>query len=176
MNAKLLFWLFLSLFVIEISSGLAAQEPVPEESESVWVEGLGNPEVARLSEDVLAITGLYHTHGEGGVAAGIILTQESVIFSDAGMTIASAEFIWNTAQEVMGERKNVLLILTHHHSDHTFGMRVFKDKGAKVIAHSGVKMFFSMRGMVYKEFLLNRLGWDAKKGDEIFSHILIGPV
>lgn len=136
--------------------------------------GLGNPEVHQLTENVYAITGLYHPAGEeAGVTAGIIFTPQSVIFIDAGSTIASAEYIWNIAREKIKGGEKLYLILSHHHSDHIFGMHVFREKGVTVIAHDGVQTFMSNRGMHYKDFLLNRLGWDAKKGDEIFGRVVL---
>jgi len=45
------------------------------------------------------------------------------------MTIASAEFIWRSAQKRVCGHKSLYLIITHHHSDYVFGMRVLKRKG-----------------------------------------------
>ena len=65
-------------------------------------EGLGNPKVFRLAEKVFAVEHLYHYKGpQAGVNAGIILTTESVIFIDSGMSIASAEYLWRLAQKKM---------------------------------------------------------------------------
>lgn len=163
----------ISILLIGGSPLLAGQPQAMRDAGQGWVEGIGNPNVTRLSDNVLAITGLYHTGGEDGVTAGIIFTRESVVFIDAGMTIASAEFIWNEAYRLMGNRKKFYLILTHHHSDHIFGMRVFKEKGAKVISHSCVQLFFNRRGVQYKEFLVNMLGWSADKGDSIFGDVVL---
>jgi glyoxylase-like metal-dependent hydrolase (beta-lactamase superfamily II) len=104
--------------------------------------GLGDPKVHRVTENVYAITDLYHTAGKGfGVNAGIIFTTQSIIFIDSGMTIASGKFLHQTASDQMRGQEDLYLILTHHHSDHVFGMRVLKEKGAKVIAHAGVRKF-----------------------------------
>ncbi|UCF04118.1 MAG: MBL fold metallo-hydrolase [bacterium] len=172
--------LYLNIIIVQISILLIGASPSSagkpqaiHDSEEGWIEGIGNPKVTRLSDNVLAITGLYHTGGENGVTAGIIFTRESVIFIDAGMTIDSAEFIWNEARKYIGNRKMFYLILTHHHSDHIFGMRVFKEKGAKVISHSWLKSFISMRGEQYKKFLLNMLKWSTDKGDRIFGDVVL---
>jgi len=51
--------------------------------------GLGDPKVHRITDNVYAITGFYHTTGRGfGVNAGIIFTAKSVVFIDSGMTIS----------------------------------------------------------------------------------------
>jgi glyoxylase-like metal-dependent hydrolase (beta-lactamase superfamily II) len=133
--------------------------------------GLGNPEVHKLTDNVYAVTGLYHTNGS--VNAGIIFTENSVIFIDSGMTIASGEFLWKTARERMKGDEKLYLILTHHHSDHTFGMRVIKEKGAKIIAHKIVKEELKDDNGFYKNFIIKSCGWDKKKGDEILGDVVL---
>lgn len=138
---------------------------------SAKLPGLGNPEVHKLTNDVYAVTGLYHP--DGSVNAGIIFTENSVIFIDSGMTIASGEFLWKTAQERMKGDEKLYLILTHHHSDHTFGMRVMKEKGAKIIAHKIVKEELKDDNGYYKNFIIKSCGWDKKKGDEILGDVVL---
>lgn len=133
--------------------------------------GLGNPKVHKLTNDVYAVTGLYHS--DGSVNAGIIFTENSVIFIDSGMTVASGEFLWNIAQKRMKGDEDLYLILTHHHSDHTFGMRVMKDKGAKIIAHKIVKEELKDDNGFYKNFIIKACGWDKKKSDKILGDVVI---
>jgi glyoxylase-like metal-dependent hydrolase (beta-lactamase superfamily II) len=137
--------------------------------------GLGNPNVHKLETDVLAITGLYHTSIAKGfsVNSGMIFTDKSVVLIDCGMTIASSEFLWKLAKERMHGRERLYLILTHHHSDHVFGMRVFKEKGAQIIAHKGVKEELENDNGRYKTFIAERMGWDSKKADEILGNVII---
>jgi len=138
-------------------------------------EGLGNPSVHKLSANVWAITGLYHTAGSRGysVNAGIITTEKSIVFIDSGMTINSAEYIWRIAQEKMPEYDKLYLILTHHHSDHAFGMRVFKEKGAQIIAPRGVGEELRDDNGKYKSFIAEKMGWDSKRADEILGEVVI---
>lgn len=162
-----------SIILTVIPLLLSLQTNATDMAQEDRAEGIGDPTVAGLSDNVLAITGLYHTGGKDGVNAGIILTRESVLFIDAGMSVASAEFIWNEAAKIMGDRNNLYLILTHHHSDHIFGMRIFTEKGAEVISHSGTRTFIGSRGAYYKDFLLRKLGWDDEKGDRVFGDIVL---
>ncbi len=166
---KLWLLLLLSFFLIIIR---VKMHPLDEGS---IPPGLGNPVVHRISEDVYAVTGLYHTGiGKGFYTnAGIIFTSRSVIFIDSGMTISSAEFLWKTASEWMKGDEKLYLILTHHHSDHIFGMRVFKEKGARIIAHSMVKEELKDDNGYYKQFIIKRMGWDSKKGDEILGDVVL---
>lgn len=139
------------------------------------VPGLGDPKVTEIAKNVLAVTGLYHSaEGRFYVNAGIIFTDKSIIFTDTGMSIASGEFLWKIARKKMKGDENLNLILTHHHSDHVFGMHVLKEKGAKVIAHETVRYWFKrFTGERYKKFLAERQGWSPEKADEIFGKVVL---
>jgi len=100
-----------------------------------------------------------------------LLLKKRSIFIDSGMTIAAAEFLWKIAEEKMTPGQKIYLILTHHHSDHIFGMRIFKGKGAEVIAHPGVNEFLANNGERYRQFILKSSGWDQKKADEILGDV-----
>lgn len=136
---------------------------------------LANPIVHEISQNVLAITGLYHSaEGKFFVNAGIIFTSRSVIFIDAGMTISSGEFLWRTAKKRMKGDEDLYLILTHRHSDHVFGMRIIKENGAKIIAHKIVSMMFkNFSGEQYKQFLVERQKWSKEKGDRIYGDVVL---
>ena len=135
--------------------------------------GLGNPAVHRITENVYAITDLYHTSNGFGTNAGIIFTPRALVFIDSGMTIASGEFLWQTACEQLHGQEDLYLILTHHHSDHVFGMRVLKEKGARVIAHTEVREFLENDNGRYKRFIVEKCGWDSQEGDEILGDVLV---
>ncbi len=136
--------------------------------------GLGRPKVHRVAGDVYAVTDLYHSAGgKSGVNAGIIFTKGNVVFIDAGMSIASGEYLWNLAREKMKGNEKIFLILTHHHSDHVFGMRVFKDRGATVLTHPAVAD--SLRGDKgqYKAFIAKASGWTERQADEILGEVIL---
>lgn len=137
--------------------------------------GLGSPEVIEIAENVLAVMGLYHSAESGfTVNAGIIFTDQSVVFIDSGMSIASGEFLWGIAQKRMKGDEDIYLILTHHHSDHVFGMHAIKKRGAKVIAHSITGMWFRrLPGDQYKKFLAERDGWPPEKADRVYGNVVL---
>lgn len=137
--------------------------------------GLGSPEVIEIAENVLAVTGLYHSaESEFTVNAGIVFTDQGVIFIDSGMSIASGEFLWEIAQKRMKGDEDIYLILTHHHSDHVFGMHAIKKRGAKVIAHNITGMWFRrLPGDQYKKFLAERDGWPPEKADRIYGDVVL---
>ena len=114
--------------------------------------GLGDPVIRKITGDVWCITNLYHPAEDFHVNAGVVFTENSVVFIDSGMTIASAEFIWNAAAQWMKGGEELYLILTHHHSDHVFGTRVFKDRGATIIGHEGITEELAGDNGFYKNF------------------------
>lgn len=136
--------------------------------------GLGNPVIHEISENVYAVTGMYHYAGEdAGTNAGIIFTDKSIVFIDAGFTIASAEFLWNLAEKRMMGNEKLVLILTHHHGDHTFGMRVMKERGATVLAHRSINEWLKDDNGRYKQFIIRKTNVGTQKGDEIYGDVLL---
>ena len=140
--------------------------------------GLGSPEVTEIAKNVLAVTGLYHSEESGfTVNAGIIFTDQSVVFIDSGMSIASGEFLWKVAEKRLKGDEDIYLILTHNHSDHVFGMHAIKKRGAKVIAHKITGMWFRrLPGKQYKKFLAERDEWPPEKADRVYGNVVLsGP-
>jgi glyoxylase-like metal-dependent hydrolase (beta-lactamase superfamily II) len=136
--------------------------------------GLGKPVLHWITPRVLAITGLFHAAGEAfGVNAGIIFTENSTIFIDCGMTIAAGEFLWQTTYEQTGGDGDFYLTLTHHHSDHVFGMQALRDKGARVIAHEGVQKFLKDDNGQYKRFIMESYGLEGPQGEVILGEVAL---
>lgn len=141
------------------------------------VPGVGNPKAHEIDKNVYAITDLYHSAGEGfGTNAGIIITSKSVVFIDASMSIASGEFLWKVAEQKMKGGENLYLIITHHHADHVFGMRVMGDRGAKIIGHGMLEGWIQrLDGSQYKQFIAQRAGWTSEERDRIFGDVVLTP-
>ncbi len=159
-----------TIFIVACSVTYACLSIVDDQA-----PGLGSPEVIEIAEDVLAVTGLYHSAESGfTVNAGIIFTDQSVVFIDSGMSIASGEFLWEIAQKRMKGNEDIYLILTHHHSDHVFGMHAIKKRGAKVIAHTITGMWFRrLPGERYKKFLAERDDWPPEKADRVYGNVVL---
>lgn len=134
---------------------------------------VGSPKVYELHAGVHAVIGLYHISGGLGTNAGIIVTPDSVVFIDSGMTISSAEFLWHVAQEHMSGNEDLYLILTHHHSDHVFGMRVMKEKGARVIAHSSVQEYLDDPDGKYLEFIKGLMRCSPEEAEETLGDVFL---
>lgn len=95
------------------------------------LKGIGNPSISKITDGVYAIIDLYHPAEGAGTNAGFIIDQGNVVVIDSGMSVASGQFIWSQILKINDKIDHVTLILTHHHSDHVFGMRVFKEKEQK---------------------------------------------
>lgn len=136
----------------------------------------------RLKENAYGITRLFHLSNVG-VNAGFIVTKNSIIHVDAGMTVADGKSLLVQSNKEAKKKDNLFLILTHHHSDHIFGMRVFKEAGAKVIAHKNVRKFLSHRTLplfqnsltTYKPFIVRlmvrKLSYTKEKAEEILGDV-----
>jgi len=138
--------------------------------------------VHNLAKNVFGVTGLYHP--AGSVNAGFLLTKKFVIHIDAGMTINDGKFLLKSSTEKLGRKPKVIwLILTHNHSDHIFGMNVFKKNNAKVVAHEWVRHFLNHRTLPffkrvkdsYKTFIVKmvskRLSYSQKQIEEILGDV-----
>ncbi len=168
--------LFAGLYSAPVAS--FAQDPLIVRADSLrdaWGNhpGLGKPVVHRLSDDVYAVEGLYHSSGEPGVNAGIVFANDNVVFVDCGMSVISGEFLWAIAATRMSGDERVIVVLTHHHSDHVFGMSVFADRGAKFIAHQTTAWFLRERGSQYKAFIANMEGWTSQQADSILGDVAL---
>jgi glyoxylase-like metal-dependent hydrolase (beta-lactamase superfamily II) len=95
------------------------------------------PHVERVADGAYAVMGLYHP--QGSVNAAFIVTPRSIVFVDAGMTADDGRAVWREATRRYPRRRQIFLVLTHFHCDHTFGMGYFKTRGAVVIGHRAIR-------------------------------------
>ena len=74
--------------------------------------------------------------------AGFVVTPAGVVVIDA---LGSPEL----ARRLMGEIAKVTLkpihtvVLTHYHADHIYGLQVFKDAGARIVAHGAAREYLT---------------------------------
>ena len=68
--------------------------------------------------------------------AGFVVTPGGVVVIDAlGSPALARELVAQIAK--ITDKPVTHVILTHYHADHIYGLQVFKDLGAKIIAHKG---------------------------------------
>jgi glyoxylase-like metal-dependent hydrolase (beta-lactamase superfamily II) len=126
---------FLSLF---IAAPLLAADYPPV---SVKVEAV---QVGRHSWYVPGLAGAASRENEGFMSnAGFVVTQEGVVVFD---TLGSPSL----ANEMLKQIRRVtpapikIVIVSHYHADHYYGLQVFKDLGAEIWAHQGANGVFQL--------------------------------
>ena len=126
--------LFLAVWMLALP--LAAQEDEPAE---VSVE----MPLIRVSEHVWYVQGkpVVATGNEGFVSnAGVVVTGDGVVVFDALGTPALARKLVRRIRELTDQpiRK---VVVSHYHADHVYGLQVFKDLGAEIIAPAGAEAY-----------------------------------
>jgi len=91
----------------------------------------------RVAKNVYAVLDMFHPIG---VNAGFIATKMHIVYVDAGLTIPCAQTILDYSLAVAPKNKPMYLIFTDHHLDHIFGMKVFKEAGAKTLGHANLDL------------------------------------
>jgi glyoxylase-like metal-dependent hydrolase (beta-lactamase superfamily II) len=145
------------------------------------------PELHRLDKGVYGVTNLTMPFPGIGVNAGFITTSSKIINIDSGLTINDGTYLLNTARNKANHQKEIQLILTHHHSDHIFGMRVFREARAKVLAHKNLHRFLSHRQLplfrtsyaTYKPFIIKMMTkrqlCTREKAESILGDVKLSP-
>lgn len=88
---------------------------------------------------------VYYVLGEAGTAtdnegfisnAGFVVTDEGVVVFD---TLGSPSLAWALRQRIreITDQPVVKVVVSHYHADHIYGLQVFKDEGAEIIAPRG---------------------------------------
>ena len=78
------------------------------------------------------------TENEGFISnAGFVVTDAGVVVFDA---LGSPSLGWALRQHIAAitDKPVVKVVVSHYHADHIYGLQVFKDEGAEVIAPRGV--------------------------------------
>jgi len=87
----------------------------------------------------------YYVQGEAGMAtenegfisnAGFVVTNEGVVLFDA---LGTPSLAWTLLQKIreITDKPITHMIVSHYHADHIYGLQVFKEEGAKIIAPAG---------------------------------------
>src|SRR4029077_4306734 len=82
-------------------------------------------------------------HVEGGTANNLIVAmKDHLVIVDAPYGEVQSRWVIDAAKKKYPGKPIRYLVLTHHHMDHTGGMRTYVAEGAKVIVPSPDKAFF----------------------------------
>jgi cyclase len=128
--------------------------------------------VQEVGPHTYAVTNLGHPDLIA-VNAGFVIVSAAIVFIDTGMTVSDGRYLWQVARQLAPRCQKSFLVLTHHHSDHTFGMRVFCEGGAEVIAHVGVRAFLEDDRGRYKAFIIERYMASQEEGDRILGQVVL---
>jgi len=96
----------------------------------------------------------WYVQGKAGIAtdnagfisnAGVIVTDEGVVIVDA---LGSPSLAYKLVQKIkkITDKPIVKVVVTHYHADHIYGLQVFKELGAEIIAPDGVYEYIDSEG------------------------------
>ena len=89
---------------------------------------------------------VYYVQGKAGIAtdnegfisnSGFIVTDEGVVIFDALGTPSLANLLLTKIRSVT-DKKIIKVVVSHYHADHIYGLQVYKELGAQIIAPKGV--------------------------------------
>lgn len=126
-------FLAISMFLASVSFGFASDSA--ETSVDMKLE-----QVSEHAWYVMGAAGTA-TDNEGFISnAGIIFTPDGIVIVDALGTPALARKLLGLIRE-HSSLPIRYVIVTHYHADHIYGLQVFKEEGAKIIAPSGADLY-----------------------------------
>ena len=125
------------VFIFIISSVLFGCD---QSNESIYPATDVEMELKQVSEHV------YYVQGQAGIAtdnegfisnAGFIVTDDGVVVFDALGTPSLADLFLKKIRTVT-DKPILKMVVSHYHADHIYGLQVFKELGAEIIAPKGV--------------------------------------
>lgn len=114
-------------------------ENSPYESTSVEMD------LQRITPHAYYVLGLpgTPTDNEGfSTNAGVVITDEGVVVIDSLGTPSLAYLLLSKIRAIT-DKPIVKVIATHYHADHIYGLQVFKDEGAQIIAPGGAREYLA---------------------------------
>ena len=99
---------------------------------------------------------VYFVQGATGVATDNqgFISNSAVIIGDDGITVVDALGSPSLAEQLLAEIRKISdlpvkrVIATHYHADHIYGLQVFEEQGAEVMAPAGVEEYLQSQAAV----------------------------
>ena len=116
-----------------------AGEQQPPENGSVYAPASVDMKVRQVSEHVYYVEGApgVATDNEGFISnAGFVVTGAGVVVFDALGTPSLGQLLLEKIRTITDEPV-VRVILSHYHADHIYGLQVFEDLDAEILAPAG---------------------------------------
>lgn len=139
-RAKVLVFLMVIFFAGSVSAA--------DGDTSIWSKTAYEP-VAVAMELVQVSPHAYYVQGPPGTPtdnggfmsnAGVVVTDEGVVVFDALGTPSLAYLLLSKIRAIT-DKPIKKVVMSHYHADHLYGLQVFKEQGAEVIAPAGVKEY-----------------------------------
>ena len=124
----------LELTVTEVKPNAAADIPVPDN-----VRQAGNPYIKVTSQK--AADGVWYVTG-GSHHSVVIEMQDHIIVVEGPLNDDRALAVIKEARTLVPSKPIKYLIVSHHHFDHSGGVRAFAGEGATVITHDASRPYF----------------------------------
>ena len=134
-------------FIFILASALLACN---QSTETVYPATDVEMKLKQVSEHV------YYVQGKAGIAtdnegfisnAGFIVTDDGVIVFDALGTPSLAALFLTKIRSIT-DKPILKVIMSHYHADHIYGLQVFKEQGAQIIAPKGAMDYLSSAAAV----------------------------
>ena len=122
-------WGLLAALFLTLDS--QAAEPYPPISVDMPIKQVGEHSYYALGGAGMA------TDNEGFISnAGFVVTEAGVVLFDA---LGTPSLAWALRQRIreVTDQSVVKVIVSHYHADHIYGLQVFADEGAKILAPRG---------------------------------------
>ena len=141
---------FLAVGMLVAGCDLNNGNGVSNKPAAIWKNSPYEPtnvamELIQVSPQVYYVTGPpgTPTDNDGFMSnAGVVITDEGVVVLDALGTPSLAYLLLSKIREVT-DKPVVKVISTHYHADHIYGLQVFKEQGAEMIAPSGARNYLA---------------------------------
>jgi glyoxylase-like metal-dependent hydrolase (beta-lactamase superfamily II) len=124
----------LELTVTEVKPNAAADIPVPEN-----VRQAGNPYIKVTSQK--AADGVWYVTG-GTHHSVVIEMQDHIVVVEGPLNDDRALAVIKEARTLVPNKPIKYLIVSHHHFDHSGGVRAFAGEGATLITHEANRPYF----------------------------------
>ncbi|MGF1643358.1 MAG: MBL fold metallo-hydrolase [Thiotrichales bacterium] len=127
-----------------VEAPAASAAPAPP-AERVYAEATVAMELAQVSPHVYYAMGApgTATDNQGFISnAGVIITDDGVVVLDGLGTPSLAEKLLGLIREKTDQPIRYAIV-THYHADHIYGLQVFQDAGAKIIAPRGADAYLA---------------------------------
>jgi glyoxylase-like metal-dependent hydrolase (beta-lactamase superfamily II) len=148
---KKIYLLYLSLIILLLTGCVAENTSAKAKSEkSIWQNTRYEP--VNVAMKLIQVSPhAYYVQGKAGTAidnegfisnAGVIITNEGVVVFDSLGTPSLAYLLLSKIREIT-DKPIVKVVASHYHADHIYGLQVFKELGAKIIAPNGAKVYLA---------------------------------